>query len=154
MHPSLWLWHKWLIITLFPRDDTRPIRTDEMMILYAVVRWIKISPVQAMIRQWLTNFKMTGSIECTSLISRIFTNLGIAQGPNVTSIANPKTQINEAYLTQGHILKKGLDDSLVFFYPGHTNQIQLPNLDFRFYGQGSLTVPLEEPHRSSVYGDR
>ena len=70
-----------------------------MMNLYAAVRWIKISPVQAMIRQWLTNFKMMGSIECTSLISRIVTNLGITQGPNVPSIANPRTQIDEAYLT-------------------------------------------------------
>jgi hypothetical protein len=61
-----------------------------------------------MIRQWLTNFKMTGSIESTSLISRIVTNLGITQGPNVPSIVNPQTQIDEAYLTQGHILKKGL----------------------------------------------
>jgi hypothetical protein len=79
-----------------------------MMILYAAVRRIKISPVQAMIRQWLTNFKMTGFIESMSLISRIVTNLGITQGPNVPSIVNPRTQIDEAYLTQGHILKKGL----------------------------------------------
>jgi hypothetical protein len=72
----------------------------------------------------------------------------------VPSFTNPRTQIDEAYLTQGHILKKGPDDSLVFFYPGYTNKIRLPNLDFRLYGQGSLTVPLEEPHRSSVSGDR
>jgi hypothetical protein len=55
-------------------------------------------------------------------------------------------------LTQGHILKKGLDDSLVVFYPGYTNQIQLPNPDFRLCGQGPLTVVLEEPRRSSASG--
>jgi hypothetical protein len=93
------------------------------MILYATARWIKICPVQAMIRQWLTNFKMTGSIEYTSLISRIVTNLGITQGTNVPSIANPQTQVDKAYLTQGNILKKRLDDSLVLFFPCHTNQI-------------------------------
>jgi hypothetical protein len=75
------------------------VQTDEMMILYAAVRRIKISPVQAMIRQWLTNFKMTSSIEFMSLISHIVTNIGITQGPNVTSISNPRTQIDEAYLT-------------------------------------------------------
>jgi hypothetical protein len=37
------------------------------------------------------------------------------QGPNIPSIANPQTQNDEAYLTQGHILKNGPDDSLVFF---------------------------------------
>jgi hypothetical protein len=88
------------------------------------------------------------------MISRIIMNLGITQGPNILSIAHPQTQIDEAYLTQGHIVKKGPDDSLVFFYPGHTNQILLPNPDFRLYGQGPLTAHLEEPHRSSVFGDR
>jgi hypothetical protein len=77
---------------------------------------------------------MTGSIECTSLVSHIDTNLGITQGPNVPSIANPWTQIDEDYSTQGHILKKGLVDSLVFFNPDHTNQIQLPNPDSKLYG--------------------
>jgi hypothetical protein len=43
LHPTLRLWHKWLAITLFPRDDVRTVRTNEMMILYAAVRWIKIS---------------------------------------------------------------------------------------------------------------
>jgi hypothetical protein len=152
LHPTLRLRHKWLIVALFPWDDVRPVRTDEIMILYVVVRRIKVSIVQAMIQQWLTYFKMTGSIECMSLISRIITNLGITQGTNVPSIANPRTRVDEAYLTQGHILKKGLDDSLVVFYPGYTNQIQLPNPDFRLCGQGPLTAVLEEPRRSSASG--
>jgi hypothetical protein len=88
-----------LCVTLFPRDDVQLVRTDKMMILYVAVRWIKISLLQAMIRQWLTNFKMTGSIKCMFLISLTISNLGITQGPNVPSIANPRTQ--------GHILKKG-----------------------------------------------
>jgi hypothetical protein len=135
-----------LCVTLFPRDDVQLVRTDKMMILYVAVRWIKISLLQAMIRQWLTNFKMTGSIKCMFLISLTISNLGITQGPNVPSIANPRTQ--------GHILKKGSNDSLVFFYPGQTNQIQSPNPDFRLYDQGSLIIPLEEPRKSSVSGDR
>jgi hypothetical protein len=70
-----------------------------MRILYVVVKRIKIFFVQVMIRQWLTNFKITGSIECTSLISRIVINIGVTQGPNVPSIANPWTQIDKDYLT-------------------------------------------------------
>jgi hypothetical protein len=95
-----------------------------MRILYAAVKQIKVSPVQAMIRQWLTNFNMTGSIECTSLVSRIVTILGVTQGPNVPYIANCWSLIDESYLTQGHILKNGPDYSLVFFYPGYANQIR------------------------------
>jgi hypothetical protein len=104
------------------------------MILYTTVIRIKISLVQAMIRQWLMNFQMTGSVDCTSLISRIVTNLGITQGPNVPSIAIPRTQIDETYLTQGHILKKGPDDLLNFFYPTHTNEIELHYSNFMLYG--------------------
>jgi hypothetical protein len=53
--PTLRLMHKWLAITLFPRDDVRTMRNDELMILYDMVNKIKISPVKAMIKQWLTN---------------------------------------------------------------------------------------------------
>jgi hypothetical protein len=55
--------HKWLAITLFPRNDVRPIHNDELMILYAMVNRIEISPVKAMVKQWLTNFRMTSPIE-------------------------------------------------------------------------------------------
>jgi hypothetical protein len=40
-------------ITLFPRDDVRPMHNDELMILYAMVNKIKIYPVKAMIKQCL-----------------------------------------------------------------------------------------------------
>src|SRR6185503_14445046 len=64
-NPTLQLMHKWLTITLFLRDDVRPVRNDELLILYAMVNKIKISPAQALVRQWLLNFKMTDPIECT-----------------------------------------------------------------------------------------
>jgi hypothetical protein len=39
-NPTLLLMHKWLAITLFPRDDVRPMRNNELMILYAMVNKI------------------------------------------------------------------------------------------------------------------
>jgi hypothetical protein len=48
---TLLLMHKWLAITLFPRDDVRPMHNDELMILYAMVNKIKISPMKAMVKQ-------------------------------------------------------------------------------------------------------
>jgi hypothetical protein len=41
---TLRLMHKWLDITLFRRNDVRPVRNNELMILYAMVNKIKISP--------------------------------------------------------------------------------------------------------------
>ena len=107
--------HKWLAITLFPRDDVRLVHNDELIILYAMVNKIKISPAMALVKQWLTNFKMTGPIECTSLITRIATRVGALKGNFIPFIEGDRTYIDEAYLIQGHTLKKGPDDSLIFF---------------------------------------
>ena len=41
--------------------------------------------------------------------------------------------IDEAYLVQGHTLKKGPDDSLIFFSLGYANEIPLPNAGYHLY---------------------
>ena len=114
-NPTLRLMHKWVVITLFPSDDPRPVRNDELMILYAMVNKIRISPAQAMVKQWLTNFWMMDPIECSSLVTRIASNKGILDGNPVSFIENDRVLIDESYLVQGHTLKKGSNDSLVFF---------------------------------------
>jgi hypothetical protein len=134
--------HKWLAITLFPRDDVRPVRNDELIILYAMVNKIKISPAQALVKQWLSNFKMMGPIECTSLITRIPTHVGALEGNFIPFIEGNRAYIDEAYLIQGHTHKKGLDDSWIFFFMGYTNEIPLPNAEFHLYNCCSLTIPL------------
>ena len=63
--------------------------------------------------------------------------------------------IDEAYLVQGHTLKKGPDDSLIFFSLGYANEIPLPNAGYHLYNCRSLPIPLvpqEERHRHSVSG--
>ena len=80
-----------------------------------MVNKIRISPAQAMVKQWLTNFRMMGPIESTSLVTRIASNMGILDGNPVPFIEEPRVMIDEAYLVQGHKLKKRPDDSFVFF---------------------------------------
>ena len=61
--------------------------------------------------------------------------------------------IDEAYLVQGHILKKGPDDSFMFFSLGYANEIPLTNTGYHLYNCRSLTTPLvpqEESRRQSV----
>ena len=147
--------HKWVPITLFPRDDPRPVRNDELMILSAMVNKIRVSPAKAMVKQWLTNFRMTGPIECTSLVTHIASNMGILDGNSVPFIEDPRALIDETYLVQGHTLKKGPNDSLVFFSLGYANEIPLPNVGYHLYNCRSLTTPLvpqEESRRHSVSG--
>ena len=134
--------HKRLAITLFPRDDVRPVRNDELLILYAMVNKIKISLVQALVKQWLFNFKTTGPIECTSLIIRIATRVGALEGNFIPFIEGDRVYIDEVYLIKGQTLKKCPNDSLIFFYLGFANKILQPNAEFYLYNCHSLTIPL------------
>ena len=56
---------------------------------------------------------MTSPIECTSLITRIATRIGALEGNFIPFIEGDRTYIDEAYLIQGHTLKKGLFDFLL-----------------------------------------
>src|SRR6185503_6774170 len=59
------------------------------------------------------------------------------------------------YLVQGHTLKKGPDDSMIFFSHSYANEIPLPNAGYHLYNCRSLTIPLvpqEKSRRHSVSG--
>ena len=56
-----------------------------------------------MVKKWLTNFRMAGPIECTSLVTRIALNMGILDGNPVPFIEDGHALIDEAFLVQGHI---------------------------------------------------
>ena len=105
-------------------------RNDELMILYAMVNKIRVSPARAMVKQWLTNFKMMGPIECTSLVTRIVSNMGILEGNPIPFIEDDRVLIDEFYLVQGHTLKKGPNDSLVFFSLGYANPVAKRGVSF------------------------
>jgi len=130
------------------------VRNDELLILYAMVNKDQNLPRASFVKQWLSNFKMTGPIECTSLITRIATRIGALEGNFIPFIEGDRAYIDEDYLIQGHTLKKGPNDSLIFFYMGYTNEIPLPNAEFHLYNCHSLTIPLVpreggRRHRSS-----
>ena len=105
------------------------VRNDELMILYTIVNKIWVSPARAIVKQWLMIFRMTDPIECTSLVTRIASNMGILDGNSVPFIEDPRIMIDEAYLVQGHTLKKGPNDSLIFFSLSYANEIPLQMRD-------------------------
>jgi hypothetical protein len=108
-----------------------------------------------MVKQWLTNFKMTRPIECTSLITPIASSMGILDRNVIPFIEDVRVLIDESYLIYGHTLKKGPNDSSIFFSLGYANEIPLPNVGFHLYNCQSLTIPLvlqEEARRDSVAG--
>nr|AAQ56396.1 hypothetical protein OSJNBa0003M24.20 [Oryza sativa Japonica Group] len=141
--PTPRLMHKLIAMTLFPRGDLRPIREDELIITFAMIRKIKVAPVKCTIRQWLESMKFTAPVECSSLITRIENGLGVISNDQIAYISTPRSYVDESYLVQGHILKYGVDGSLIFFFPSCTNEIPLPNPGYHLYNCHELTIPLQ-----------
>ena len=128
---------------------------DELRILYGMVNKIKIAPVQEMVRQWLGNFRMFRPVECTSLVTRIATSLGVLNWARFSFITTPRPSIDLAYLVQGHTMKSAPDGSIIFFFSGYVNEIPLPNSGLRLYKSHGYTFelqPIEVPRRSSLSG--
>ena len=89
-------------MTLFPRGDLRPIREDELIIMFAMVSKIKVSPVKCMIRQWLESIRFTAPVECTSLITRIARGLGVITNDQIAYISTPRLCVDENYLARAY----------------------------------------------------
>ena len=108
-----------------------------------------------MVRQWLGNFRMVRPVECTSLVTRIATSLGVLNWAQITYISTPRPRIDLAYLVQGHTLKSAPDGSIIFFFAGYVNEIPLPNPGLHLYKSRGYTFelqPIEAPRRNSVLG--
>ena len=97
-HPTLRFMHRWIAMTLFPGQGIRCIRNDELKLLFAIVKKIKVAPIIEIVNHWLETFKVTTTISCTSLVTRIATNIGALEGQNVVYISTARIIIDEHYL--------------------------------------------------------
>jgi len=116
-NPTLRSMHRWVAMTLFPRDDVRIVRNDELRILYGMVKKIKIAPVMPMIKQGSENFKLSRLITCMPLVTQISSKMDALDNQNVVYISTPRLIIYEDYLVQGHTLKHDATGNLVFSSP-------------------------------------
>jgi hypothetical protein len=85
-HPTLWFLHKWLGFTLFPREDFRVVRIEELKLLYAMIKKKKVSLVKLMMHYWLTTPRLKGDVWCTSWVTRLARNLGLLANGTITYI--------------------------------------------------------------------
>ena len=143
-HPTLKFMHRWISMTLFSRQDTHFVYHAKMQLLYAMLKKTKLAPIKEIFNQWLETIKASTAITCTSLVTRIAANIGALDGQDVTYISTPCIDIDEHYLMQGHHLKYDDVGNLVFFFPGYTNEIPLPNPGFSLYKSPSPPFTLVE----------
>jgi hypothetical protein len=87
---------------MFPRNDTRTVRIDDLKLMYAMVKRKKVSRVRFMMNQWLEVFTLVGDIECTSLGTQIATNMQ----RSFLSLITKRPYIDFEYFRQDHMLKR------------------------------------------------
>jgi hypothetical protein len=148
--------HCWIAMTLFPRFDTHKVLSDELKIMYAIIRKTKIAPINEIVDHWLWMIKgLSTAITCTSLITRIANGVNALKNQDISYISTPRLLINEHYVLQGHHLKHNTEGQLVFFFQGYANEIPLPNPGLRLYTSPALTfelIPQEKARLGSLPG--
>jgi hypothetical protein len=75
-NPSLRFLHMWMPFTLFPMMELHSVTTVELKCLFAMVNRIKYTSVIDIVDYFTNVSKISGPIECTSLVTRIAMNLG------------------------------------------------------------------------------
>lgn len=124
-------------MTLFPRPDTRAVRIDELKLLFAIIKQRKVSPVKFMMEQWLEIPTLSGDIECTSLVTRIATHLGLWQNTLVKHISGGREYYSYEYFRQAQVLVKRRD---IITMKINGREIPLPSPGLGLYTTDSFLV--------------
>jgi hypothetical protein len=85
-NPSLKFLHRWMSFTLFSMAELCSVTTPKLKCLFAMVNRIKYTPAADIIDYFKNVHKMSGPIECTSMVTRIAMNLGCQKMTNLAYI--------------------------------------------------------------------
>jgi hypothetical protein len=85
-NPSVMFLQRWLPFTLFPTWELCSIIVAELKCLFAIVHRIKYTPIANIVDYSKAIHTLPGSIECTSLVTRIALNIGCPEMHKVAYI--------------------------------------------------------------------
>jgi hypothetical protein len=74
--------------------ELRFVATPELKCMFAMVNRIKYTPVSDIVDYFKNVHKMSGPIECTSMVTRIAMNLGCPEMANLAYIEGPADQLH------------------------------------------------------------
>jgi hypothetical protein len=137
-NPSLRFLHRWMSFTLFPMVELRSVATPELKCMFSMVNRIKGTPVADIVDYLKNVHKMSGPIECPSMVTRIAMNLGCPEMANLAYIEGDVPILGVDYFLHAHILCEEPDYSVSIRYG--RKAIQLPNPALRLYSCESLTL--------------
>jgi len=155
-NPTLCFMHRWISMTLYPRNDIRTVRIDEMKILYAMINRTHISRVICMIDYWMETFTRDEYVECTSLIIRIAKNIGLLDRALINYLTTDRPILDVDHFTHAHMMRVDADDgTLIMTYRGCVNEIHLPNMEYWLSNDDRLTILLEtiEAYNHRIAGE-
>jgi hypothetical protein len=150
-NPSLRFLHRWMSFMLFPTTELHSVATPEIKCLFAIVNMIKYTPVADIVDYFKNVHKMSGPIECTSMVTQIAMNLGCPEMANLAYIEGDVLVLGLDHFVHAHILRQEPDHSLSMLYGREV--IQLPNPALRLYFCESLTLQFDwmgEAHHNFI----
>jgi hypothetical protein len=140
-NPSLMLLHRWMSFTLFPKTEFHFVATPKLKCLFAMLNRIKYTPLADIVDYFKNVDKMSGPIECTSMVTRIAMNLGCLEMANLAYIDGDAPDLGLDHFVHEHILPKEPDHSSSMLYD--RKAIRLPNPGLRLYSCESLTLQFD-----------
>jgi hypothetical protein len=141
-NPSLRFLHRWMLFMLFPIAELRSVATPELKCLFAMLTRIKYTPVDDIVNYFKNMHKMSGPIECTSMVTQIVMNLGCPEMANLDYIEGDIPVLGLDHFVHMHILRKEPDHSLSMLCG--CKAIRLPTLGHRLYTCESLTLQFDQ----------
>jgi hypothetical protein len=112
-NPSPRFLHRWMSFTLFPMVELCSVTTTKLKCLFAMVNRIKYTPIADIIDYFTNVSKISGPIECTSLVTRIAMNLGYS---NLAYIKGDVPILSLDHFVHTYILCEEPDYSVSMLY--------------------------------------
>jgi hypothetical protein len=135
---SLRFLHRWMSFTLFPTVELCSVTTPELKCLFAMVNRIKYTPIADIVDYFKNVHKMSGPIECTSMVTQIAINLRCLEMANLAYIEGDVPDLGLDHFVHAHILREEPDYSLSMLYGRKV--IRLSNSGLRLYSCESVTL--------------
>jgi hypothetical protein len=141
-NPSLRFLQRWVSFTLCPMAELHSVATPKLKCLFSTVNRIKYTPVANIVDYFKNVHKMSGPIECTSMVIRIAMNLGCLEIANLACIEGDVPVLGLDHFVHAHILREEPDHSLSMMYGRKV--IRLPNPGLRLYSCESLILQFDQ----------
>jgi hypothetical protein len=127
-NPSPRFPHRWMSFMLFPMEELHSITIPKPKCLLAMVNRIKYTLIADIADYIKIVHKMSGPIECTSMVTQISINLGYLEMANLAYIEGNVPNLGLDHFVHTHILREEPNHSLFMLYG--CKAIRLPNPTF------------------------